>query len=86
MITTLPGMERQVLEEVADIPHVISVEGVYGDFDIIVRVEVIGNESLEPVVRKIRQVSGIKFTRTVSSVEGERRSGTGTDHLGAPSD
>lgn len=86
MITTLPGMEKQVLEEVVEIPHVISAEGVYGDFDIIARIELVGDESLEPVVAKIRKIGGIKLTRTVRSIEGERRSGTGTDHLGAPSD
>jgi DNA-binding Lrp family transcriptional regulator len=86
IITTLPGMEHSVLEQVAEIPHVVSVEGVYGDFDIIVRIEIPGSESLEPVVRQIRKVHGIRFTKTVRSIEGERKSGTGTDHLGAPSD
>ena len=86
MITTLPGMEKQVLEDVTEIPHVISAEGVYGDFDIIARIEVVGDQSIEPVVTRIRKIDGIKLTKTVRSIDGERRSGTGTDHLGAPSD
>ena len=85
IITVIPGMEERVLEEVSQIPNVISAEGVYGDFDIIVRIEIPGNESLEPVVARIRKVKGIRFTKTVRSA-GERKSGTGTDHMGAPSD
>ena len=40
MINTLPGMEKPVLDEIAQLPGVVSVEGVYGEFDLIVRVEV----------------------------------------------
>ena len=36
MINTLPGMEKPVLNEIAQIPGVVSVEGVYGEFDLIV--------------------------------------------------
>lgn len=86
IITTIPGMEKEVLEQVVEVPHVISAEGVYGDFDIIARIELPGNESIEPVVTHIRKIRGIRFTKTVRSIEGERRSATGTDHLGAPSD
>lgn len=38
IITTIPGMEREVLDKVADVPHVISAEGVYGDFESINRI------------------------------------------------
>ena len=38
------------------------------------------------VVNKLRKVSGIKSTRTVSTIDGERKSGTGMDYLGPPSD
>ena len=86
IITTIPGREKEVLEQVVEVPHVISAEGVYGDFDIIVRIELPGNESIEPVIAGIRKIHGIRFTKTVKSIEGVRKSATGTDHLGAPSD
>lgn len=86
MINTLPGMEKPVLDEVAQIPGVVSVEGVYGEFDLIVRVEVPVGNSVDLVVNKLRKVSGIRSTRTVSTIDGERKSGTGMDYLGPPSD
>jgi hypothetical protein len=36
MINTLPGMEKPVLDRIAQIPGVVSVEGVYAEFDLIV--------------------------------------------------
>lgn len=86
MINTLPGMEKPVLDEIAHIPCVVSVEGVYGEFDLIVRVEVPVGNAVDFVINEIRKIQGIKSTRTVSLIDGERRSGIGTDNLGPPSD
>jgi DNA-binding Lrp family transcriptional regulator len=86
MINTLPGMERPVLDEISQLPGVVSVEGVYGEFDLIVRLEVPVGNTVDFVITKIRKISGVKSTRTVSTIDGERKSGTGMDYLGPPSD
>jgi DNA-binding Lrp family transcriptional regulator len=86
MINTLPGMEKPVLNEIAQIPGVVSVEGVYGEFDLIVRVDVPLGNTVDLAINQIRKIQGIKSTRTISSIDGERTSGTGMDHLGPPSD
>ena len=86
MINTLPGMEKPVLDEIAQLPSVVSVEGVYGEFDLIVRVDVPQGNTVDLVINQIRKIHGIKSTRTISSIEGERTSGTGMDHMGPPSD
>jgi DNA-binding Lrp family transcriptional regulator len=86
MINTLPGMEKPVLNEIAQLPGVVSVEGVYGEFDLIVRVDVPLGNTVDLVINQIRKIQGIKSTRTISSIDGERTSGTGMDHLGPPSD
>jgi DNA-binding Lrp family transcriptional regulator len=86
MINTLPGMEKPVLDRIAEIPGVVSVEGVYAEFDLIVRVDVPLGNTVDIVINEIRKIQGIKSTRTISSIEGERSSGMGMDHLGPPSD
>jgi len=86
MVNTLPGMEKPVLDEIAQLPGVVSVEGVYGEFDLIVRIEVPVGNAVDFVINKMRKVSGIKSTRTVSTIDGERKSGMGMDYLGPPSD
>lgn len=37
-------MEKQVITEVTEVPHVISAEEAYGNFDIVVRIEVPGSQ------------------------------------------
>jgi DNA-binding Lrp family transcriptional regulator len=84
LIKTLP--DADVSDLIADIPHVVSVESAYGDFDVIVKIEVPRDASLDKIISEIRKVSGVRSTQTALLIEGKRRSGTGTDHLGAPSD
>ena len=86
MINTLPGMEKSVLHQIAEVPGVVSVEGVFAEFDLIVRVNVPSGNTVDIVINEIRKIQGIKSTRTISSIEGERSSGIGIDHLGPPSD
>ena len=86
MVNTFPGMERPVLNQIAQIPGVVSVEGVFAEFDLIVRVDVPIGNTVDLVINEIRKIEGIKSTRTISSIEGERSSGIGMDHLGPPSD
>jgi DNA-binding Lrp family transcriptional regulator len=84
LVKTLPGVD--ISDTIAGIPHVVSVESAYGDFDIIVKIEVPRDASLDQVISKIRKVQGIQSTHTAMLIEGRRKSGTGTDHLGEPSD
>src|ERR687896_1625569 len=86
MVNTLPGMEKPVLNQIAQIPGVVSVEGVFAEFDLIVRVDVPLGSTVDIVINEIRKIEGIKSTRTISSIEGERSSGIAMDHLGPPSD
>jgi DNA-binding Lrp family transcriptional regulator len=86
MINTLPGMEKPVLHQIAQVPGVVSVEGVFAEFDLIVRVDVPLGNTVDLVINEIRKIQGIKSTRTISSIDGERSSGIGMDHLGPPSD
>ena len=84
LVKTLPGAE--ISDRIAEIPHVVSVESAYGDFDVIVKIEVPRDASLDKAISEIRKVQGIRSTHTAMLIEGKRRSGTGTDHLGEPSD
>ena len=86
LITAMPGSEKSLVDQIANISGVISVEGVYGDFDLIARVEVPVGNSIGPVIDHVRRLPGIKSTKTVSTIDGERKSGTAMEYHGAPSD
>jgi len=79
-------MEKSLVDDIAEIPGVISVEGVYGDFDLIARVEMPVGNSIGPVVDAVRKLPGVRSTRTVSTIDGERKSGTAVEFHGSPSD
>jgi DNA-binding Lrp family transcriptional regulator len=87
LINTHPGVERQVIDELSDIPGVVHVEGVYGGFDIIVRVELSTDSAMIRTLAKIRRIDGIRTTLTMSFIQGQQKKklGIDPDHFGPPS-
>lgn len=65
------GRERAVLEELEKMEEVKDAKIVYGEYDIIARVEVGSMEELKSVVRKIRGLEGVlKSITLIASVRG----------------
>jgi DNA-binding Lrp family transcriptional regulator len=88
LINIRPGVEKQVIDELSQIPGVVHVEGVYGGFDIIVRIEFPTDGMMPRTLDRVRKIDGIKSTLTMSFVQGQqkRRPGLDADHMGPPSD
>ena len=87
LVNTAPGVEKQVIDELSQIPGVVYVEGVYGGFDVIVRVEFPADEMITRTLNKIRKIEGIKSTLTMTFIPGQHKKGvTDADHMGPPSD
>lgn len=86
LIKINPGVERQVIDELSQLPGVVHVEGVYGGFDIVVRIEFPTDAMISRTLQKVRAVSGIKSTITMSFIDGQQKRPGDADHLGPPSD
>ena len=86
LIKIHPGVEKQVIDELSQIPGVVHVDGVYGGFDIVVRVEFPTDTMISRTLQKIRGIAGIKSTVTMSLIEGQRKLRTDMDQAGPPSD
>jgi DNA-binding Lrp family transcriptional regulator len=87
LIKINPGVERQVIDELSQLPGVVHVEGVYGGFDIVVRIEFPTDIMISRTLQKVRSISGIKSTITMSFIDGQQKKlGADADHLGPPSD
>ncbi|AIC16237.1 Lrp/AsnC ligand binding domain-containing protein [Nitrososphaera viennensis] len=88
LINIRPGVEKQVIDELSQLPGVVHVEGVYGGFDIIVRIEFPTDGMILRTLDKVRRIDGIKSTLTMSFIPGQQKGKTGldADHLGPPSD
>ena len=70
LISTAPQMEREVYNDVTKIKEVIEAHPLFGEFDIIVKVEAADYNRLgEVIVDKIRGVKGVIDTRTLISIK-----------------
>ncbi len=66
LFTTLPGKEREVRDNISEIPGVLRAWVTFGEFDVIAEVEGESIEALGQLVReKIRNIRGIKKTSTL---------------------
>jgi DNA-binding Lrp family transcriptional regulator len=72
LINSELGLEESVIEEVRKMPEVVEVSGIFGVYDIIVKLESGTMESLKEVITwKIRSTPGVKSTLTLLKIEGQ---------------
>ncbi len=63
------GFENQIIEELVNIPEVQEVKGVFGDWDIFVRLETTSEAELEDIItHKIRRIANITSTNSLSPI------------------
>jgi DNA-binding Lrp family transcriptional regulator len=67
LISTKPRKEHEVYNELMKIPEILELHPLFGDYDLIARVEVPDLDALsELVVHKIRAIDGISDTKTLT--------------------
>jgi DNA-binding Lrp family transcriptional regulator len=69
MIMVEGGREREIVEKAKAFPGVTEVKPVYGEYDIVARVELDDLSVLEQTVTQIRRIPGITKTATLISME-----------------
>ncbi len=67
LINTQAGKEREVVKEAKKFPGVTEAKVVYGEYDVIVRIELNDFSILSETVTLIRKISGIIKTVTLIS-------------------
>ncbi|MBS7645020.1 MAG: Lrp/AsnC ligand binding domain-containing protein [Candidatus Bathyarchaeia archaeon] len=63
------GKEREIVEKAKVFPGVTEVKPVYGEYDIVARVELDDLSILEQTVTQIRRIPGVVKTATLISME-----------------
>jgi len=70
LISAAPAHEHEVYTKLSKVPEIIEVHPLFGEFDLIVEIEVEDFEKLgEIVVEKIRSIKGVMDTKTLTGVQ-----------------
>ena len=70
LISCLPGRERDVYLQLLDIPSVSEVSIVYGELDMVARIDFESEKEMsKTLIEDMRHVSGVKKTETLIAVE-----------------
>lgn len=65
-----PGMDRTVLHDVKKLSQVKAVETVYGEYDMLINVEIEALEALDSFVfDTVRTIKGVESTTTLITME-----------------
>lgn len=66
LVITKPGSEAEMTSKIAKMEEVTAIDEVYGEYDLIITVEVPDMKSLENfVTRKLRKFTGVEKTTTM---------------------
>ena len=69
MISTRPSMEKQVYDKLEKDPEIIEMHPLFGEYDIIVKVEAKDfNGVAKIVLENIRSIDGVLNTQTLSGI------------------
>ena len=70
LISCLPGRERDVYLQLLDIPSVSEVSIVYGELDMVARIDFESEKEMsKTLIEDMRNVSGVRKTETLIAVE-----------------
>lgn len=70
LISVEPGTEREVFQEVIKIDEVVDVHLLFGEYDLIARIEAEDYDVIgDVVVNKIRKIAGVTSTKTLAKIQ-----------------
>ena len=70
LINAAPAHEHEVYNKLSKVPEIVEVHPLFGEFDLIAKIEAEGFEKLgEIVVNKIRSIEGVIDTKTLTGVQ-----------------
>ena len=70
LIKVKPGMDRDVLKAVEELPEVKEVETVYGEYDMLLKISVGNMDELDSFIfDTVRRIRGVEGTTTLISMK-----------------
>lgn len=66
LLKVTPGYERDIVQELKDIPEIEVIDELYGEWDIITKASVPSIEDLDTLLsEKMRRITGVTLTSTM---------------------
>ncbi len=70
LLRVKPGMDRAVFQAIRTLRQVKDLETVYGEYDLLVRIEVKNMEALDAFIfEAVRTISGVEGTTTLVTIQ-----------------
>ena len=70
LLKVAPGYERNIVQELKDLPEIEDIKELYGEWDIIVKASVVRIEDLDALLsEKMRKIEGVTLTSTMIVAE-----------------
>jgi len=70
LVNAAPALEHEAYNEISEIPEIVEVHPLFGEFDLIAKIEAESFDKLgELVVEKIRSIKGVIDTKTLTGVQ-----------------
>ncbi|MBR9679303.1 MAG: Lrp/AsnC family transcriptional regulator [Nanoarchaeota archaeon] len=69
LLITKPGVESRIASKLINIKEVKDIEVVYGDYDIVIKVEFPNMDELSAFIKKLRAIKNIKNTSTMIAMQ-----------------
>ena len=70
LLKVTPGYERNIVQELKDLPEIEDIKELYGEWDIIVKASVVRIEDLDALLsEKMRKIKGVTLTSTMIVAE-----------------
>jgi DNA-binding Lrp family transcriptional regulator len=70
LLKATPGHERNIVKELKDLPEIESINELYGEWDIIIKVSVSSIDDLDALLsEKMRKIKGVTLTSTMIVAE-----------------
>ena len=66
LLKVTPGYERNIVQELKDLPEIEDINELYGEWDIIIKASVVRIEDLDALLsEKMRKIEGVTLTSTM---------------------
>lgn len=71
LLKCVPGYEREIISNLKKLPEIVEINGVWGKYDIFVKVTTFQPHEMDMTVAKIRKVKQITDTYTMPVLYGQ---------------